>query len=130
MWSPTGFPTRSLAAGFAHDERNAGRSVAQKVRAPWPIRAWAALGFHPVGSRWGVNAASASGATDGLAGFCEQVAELQRAMGASGASLQTVAALDEVRHAAICAASERTWRARLPTPDPSGPTSSAAGRAA
>jgi hypothetical protein len=34
---------------------------------------------------WGVHAASSSRATHGLAGLYDQVAELQRAMGASGA---------------------------------------------
>jgi hypothetical protein len=87
---------------------------------PWPIRARAALGFHPVGSQWGVNAASASGATDGLAGFCDQVAELQRAMGASDGSIQNRrsagrGALRE-RRAATCAASERTCALAYPRP--------------
>jgi hypothetical protein len=71
---------RLLAAGFAHDERYAEKSVGEKVRTV-ADPCLAVFGFHPVGSRWGVNAACPSKPNGGLAGFCDQVAELQRAMG-------------------------------------------------
>ena len=116
--SPTGLPGRSLSAGFAHDERYAGKSVGEKARTVADPR-MAVFGFNP----W-IYTASASRPNDGLAGFCDPVAEPQRAMGASGASLHTVAAVDEVRRASAArrSALRRSGRACLPPRGRSGPT--------
>jgi hypothetical protein len=78
--------------------------------------------LQPMDSRWGVNAASASGATDGLAGFCDQVGGAaacdgrERRIPPNRRSAGRGAPRE--RGAAVCTASE--WTS---VPSGAGPTS-------